>query len=57
MGFEYGIDFDSLKRDFGQIHSSTKEGIGIWCGSWVQVYSLWGEETVIWEKNQYICKT
>ena len=24
-----GINFDSLKRDFSQIHSSTNEGIGI----------------------------
>ena len=27
MGLEDGINFDSLKKCFGQIHSSTNEGI------------------------------
>ena len=27
MGLEDGINSDLLKRDFGQIHSSNKEGI------------------------------
>ena len=46
MGLEDGINSNSLKRDFGQIHGSTKEGIVTWCGSKVQVCSLW------WEENQ-----
>ena len=52
IGLEYGIKSDSLKRDFSHIHSSTKEGIVTWCGSKVQVFSLWWEEIERWEENQ-----
>ena len=47
-----GIKFDSLKRDFNQIHSSTNEGIGTWYGSKEWVCSLWGEEIVRYKKKQ-----
>ena len=52
IGLEDGINSDLLKRDFGQIHSCTKEGIVTWCVSKVQVCSLWWEEIERWEENQ-----
>lgn len=52
-----GTKFDSLKRDFSQIHSSTNEGIVTCCGSKVQVCILWWEEIERWEENQWVCKT
>ena len=52
MGLVDGINSDLLNRYFGQIHNCTKEDIVTWCGSKVQVFSLWGEEIVRWEENQ-----
>ena len=40
MIFVGGTNFDSLKRDFSQIHNSTNEGIGSWCGRKEWVCSL-----------------
>ena len=48
-----GLNSHPLKIDFNQIHNSTNEGIGAWCGRKGWVCSKMREETVVCKVEIY----